>query len=127
METETITNVAIRPKFELYIDHLNIREVIKRISVALEKENAPVKGTVIDSHIILRIPLDKQHYWSPQLDLEISEEDIGCKIKGLFGPRPSVWFMFVFFYSVLGFVSVMVMIMGLSLSNISSGGASAPL
>lgn len=109
--------LTIRPKFSHH-SKLSKKEVIERINLALKESNASIKGTIIDQHIILRIPLAEQHYWSPQLDLEIEENSEDSVVKGLFGPRPSVWFMYVFFYSILSFVSMIVMIMGFSQLNL---------
>jgi len=112
-----MSNISIRPRFHK-VSELPAQEIIQRIRQALDYPDASIKSTIIDHHVILRIPLKDQHYWSPQLDLEIEEKEGKTVIKGLFGPSPSVWFMYVFFYSVLGFVSVIVMIMGFSQLNL---------
>ncbi len=109
--------IAIRPKFEL-ISEYSKKEVIDKISNALAHSDAPFKGMVLDNHIILKIPLAEQHYWSPQLDLELEETKVVTLIKGRFGPRPSVWFMYIFFYSLLAFISMMIMIMGFAQMNL---------
>lgn len=113
-----MSDIAIRPRFQLS-SNFSQTELLEKIRNALNQPDAPIKGTIVDHHVILRIPVKDQHYWSPQLDLEIEEQaDNVTRIKGLFGPSPSVWFMYVFFYSVLGFVSVVVMIMGFSQLNL---------
>lgn len=109
--------IAIRPKFSIP-SKLSFNEIVEKVKLALDDTNAPVKGTVLESHIILKIPLAKQHYWSPQLDLNIEETRNGSLIKGRFGPRPSVWLMFIFFYSILAFISLMIMIMGFAQMNL---------
>jgi len=108
---------AIRPRFRIK-SSLSKEEIVGRIHKKLEQQKGKVVGIQIDTHIILKIPIAQQHYWSPQLDVEIETIDNQSIIKGLFGPRPSVWFMYVFFYSVLGFIGVMVMIMGFSQLNL---------
>jgi hypothetical protein len=112
-----MSQIAIRPRFRLPSSH-SPDELIQKIKNALETPDAPIKGTIIDHHIILRIPLNEQHYWSPQLDLDIESQENGSQIKGLFGPRPSVWFMYVFFYSLMAFISSVVAIMGFSQLNL---------
>jgi len=109
--------IAIRPKFSLS-SRLSLNEITEKVKLALDDTNAPVKGTVLATHIILRIPLAAQHYWSPQLDLDIEETATGSLIKGRFGPRPSVWLLFIFFYSMLAFISLMIMIMGFAQMNL---------
>ncbi len=109
--------IAIRPKFSIPSE-LSLHEITEKVRLALDAPNAPFKGTILDTHIILKIPLAAQHYWSPQLDLEIEETPMGSLIKGRFGPRPSVWLMFIFFYCILAFISLMIMIMGFSQMNL---------
>jgi len=48
--------------------------------------------------------------------LQISFEDTeeGTLMRGLYGPRASVWTMFVFFYSLIGFAIIVVSIVGMS-------------
>ncbi len=111
------TTLAIRPKFNIVSKHSQ-KEVIEKIKVALDHPNTAIMGTLIDTHIILKIPLTQQHYWSPQLDLDIEETTNGSLINARFGPRSSVWLMFTFFYSILSFISLMILIMGLAQLNL---------
>lgn len=109
--------IVIRPKFNL-ISELSTEEITNTLKKALNSENASIKGVVLESHIILRIPLVEQHYWSPQLDIDIEETVTGCSINGRFGPRSSVWLMYIFFYSILAFISLIIMIMGFAQLNL---------
>ena len=105
--------IEIRPRFrELY--HLPASETIQKLKTAVEKEGAAIKGLVVDQHILLYLPAKDQHYWSPQLSIDIEEHQEGALIRGLYGPRPSVWLLFVFLYSVLGAISLFVAITGFS-------------
>lgn len=119
MQNDQLVDISpsIRPRFKLNSPS-SAEVIIQQITQVLMREDAPIKGTVAGHHITLRIPVAKQHYWSPQLDLEIEEHPEGSLIRGLFGPNPSVWFMYVFFYSVLSFVSLIVTIMGFSQLNL---------
>ena len=55
--------------------------------------------THVDHHVFLKIPKHLQHFWSPQLDLEITSFEEGkTTLRGLFGPKPAVWTMFMFFH-----------------------------
>jgi len=58
--------------------------------------------TCVDQHVFIKIPKEKQHYWSPQLHLEIdSVDDDSSELSGLFGPNPTVWTMFMFFHFIV--------------------------
>jgi hypothetical protein len=49
----------------------------------------------------------------------IEEEGDTLILDGLYGPRPNVWTMFVFFYFVIALATVIVLIVGFS--NLSLG------
>lgn len=105
--------LRIRPRFKLQIAHPP-EEVKKRLTNALKLSDHICKGSIVDNHVMLRIPKNQQQYWSPQLHLELEENEGGTLIRGLFGPKPGVWTMFVFFYSAIGFLTLLGLIFGLS-------------
>ena len=93
---------------------MSSEEIKQRINDGLAEEKGSWLGKIVDNHVILKIPHKDQHYWSPQLTLELEEVDGKTLIRGLFGPKPGVWTMFVFFYSAIGFLTLMGLIFGLS-------------
>lgn len=110
-----MTAIEIRPRFQQEIP-LSKDEALARLRAALKQPGSPIIGYVADHHVTLKIPYDKQHFWSPQLALEVEahESGQGALIRGLFGPRPSVWLMFVFMYSIIGVICLFVAITGFS-------------
>lgn len=110
---KTDTKLRIRPRFRKEIADAP-ETVINKIKSALDSDHAKCNGTIVDNHVILLIPQNQQHYWSPQLTLELEPEKGGSLIRGLYGPKPGVWTMFVFFYSAIGFLTLMGSIFGLS-------------
>ncbi|MCB9297307.1 MAG: hypothetical protein H6559_29900 [Lewinellaceae bacterium] len=110
-----MTAIEIRPRFQQEIP-LSKDEALARLRAALKRPGSPIIGYVADHHVTLKIPYDKQHFWSPQLALEVEthESGQGALIRGLFGPRPSVWLMFVFMYSIIGVICLFVAITGFS-------------
>jgi hypothetical protein len=84
------------------------------IAEALKRNTDLCRGNIVKNHITLSIPRKRRHYWSPQLSLELESSDGGTLIRGLFGPAPGVWTMFVFFYSSIGFLTMLGLIFGLS-------------
>ena len=87
----------IRPRvrFESELNSEQFLEVIKeRLSITSDK----FEGQILPGYATF-YPLQKdQHFWSPQLTLSIEETESGSLIRGLYGPKPSVWTMFMFFY-----------------------------
>lgn len=109
--------MEVRPRFQLEVS-LSQEEILKRIRAALDDKLLSIRGLIVDHHVTLKIPVEDQHFWSPQLDLEVEEQESGALIRGLFGPKPSVWLMFVFFYALLGFIAVVVSVIGFSQMNL---------
>ena len=50
----------------------------------------------------MHLPENDVHYWSPQLRLSLEENEEGTLIRGLYGPKPSVWALFFYFYAAFG-------------------------
>lgn len=100
-------DIVLRPRFQLHLEHDKVS-----IADAFAKARASQHGaivSIVEDHIFIRIPKEKQHFWSPQLHLELMEaEDGGCTIFGLFGPNPTVWtfFMFVHFAVATVFIAL---------------------
>jgi hypothetical protein len=103
----------IRPRFRYETD-IKSSEITDKIKAALKAEGCPCKGSVHPGYATLYLPMEEQHYWSPQLSLTVEEDELGTLIRGLYAPRPAVWTMFVFFYSFIGFAALIISIVGLS-------------
>jgi hypothetical protein len=113
IKAEQITIAHVRPRFSVLTAESS--ETIKqRIQDALAQENATCRGKVYDQFASLSLPADQLHYWSPRLRMTIEKTDEGTEVRGLYGPKPAVWTMFVFFYSVIGFATIIVAMLGLS-------------
>lgn len=103
----------VRPRFRVHCK-LSPDEVVGRINAKLREKDSPCIGKVISGYATILIPEEDQHYWSPQLSLTIEETPNGSDLRGLYGPRPAVWTMFMFFYSCIGFAAFMITMIGLS-------------
>ncbi len=106
----------IRPRFKFTVP-FSQEVVMSRIVDLLAKAQGEVKGQIVQNHITLDLPEHSRHYWSPQLNfrVEVDEEDKGSTtIKGLIGPRPNVWTMFMFIYFAVGAAGFVLSIYGVS-------------
>ncbi len=119
---EQIEDSHIRPRFKIE-SSLKAEEVQEKIRDAINGENANVIGRIIPGYITLHMPPEEQHYWSPQLSLSIEELQNGSLLRGLYGPRPSVWTIFVFFYAVVGFAVLVISMIGLSYITLGKSAA----
>ena len=64
--------------------------------------------TCIDDHVFIKIPKKDQHFWSPQLHLEVIEKDQENEstLHGLFGPNPTIWTFFMFLHFIVASVFI---------------------
>ncbi|MBK8702663.1 MAG: hypothetical protein IPN33_02970 [Saprospiraceae bacterium] len=105
--------IDLRPRFQQYVA-IPPSEVVHRLQTALNEHKDYVRGSVYEQYIVLSIPAEKQHFWSPRLTITIEPKEEGSMLRGLFGPLPSIWLMFVFGYGIIGFISMIAAIIGFS-------------
>jgi len=105
---------AVRPRFEWELE-FSSKELGDKIKAAVDDPENTIKARLRDGYATFYFPEEDQHYWSPQLS--VSYEDLdqgGSVIRGLYGPRPTVWTMFVFFYSLIIMIIFIISIIGFS-------------
>ena len=90
--------IVLRPRFKFDVNHQN--QVLLELFEATKTAQKDFIVTRIDDHVFIKIPKAKQHFWSPQLHLEIiqNQDDNDCVVHGLFGPSPTVWTLFIFLH-----------------------------
>ncbi|WP_303319136.1 GTP-binding protein [Flavivirga abyssicola] len=93
-------DIALRPRFKIELDRNN-QSILEDFEVLKSKQSDFIV-TRLDNHVFIKFPKEKQHFWSPQLHLEIDEIDTNSSLlHGLFGPNPTVWTMFMFFHFIV--------------------------
>lgn len=109
----------VRPRIKLQTT-LSSDEINQRIKTLLRPENAKCEGQFTKGFATIYPPQAEQHFWSPQLTITVEENEEGSLIRGLYGPKPSVWTMFVFFYTTIGFATMIILMIGLSLWSLGN-------
>lgn len=108
-----MSSLRIRPRFKE-----EVNSTIEAYKELLEKaidNNDEFTGLVSDSYCVIKIKPEERHYWSPQLTLTLQDSKEGkIEIRGLYGPKPSVWAVFFMSYAALGILSLFVAVFGLS-------------
>jgi ABC-type multidrug transport system fused ATPase/permease subunit len=98
MEAYKNSDIHLRPRFKMDFNE-NQDTIISKFRDNLKKGDCKYCSKIVDGHIIIDVPTEENHFWSPQLNIEIenntSEKAI---VKGLFGPKPQVWTLFMFFH-----------------------------
>ncbi len=93
----TKNDIVLRPRFKIELNEKN-ETILKRFE-ELKTSQKNFNITRIDNHVFIKYPKKDQHFWSPQLHLEIDEVDANSSLlHGLFGPNPTVWTMFMFLH-----------------------------
>lgn len=96
------SELYLRPRFSMELSESS-EVVLARFKAAFKKEETVYKGSIVDGHVFIRIPKKTAHFWSPQLHLEsIEKTTTTSELKGLFGPKPQVWTLFMFIHFVVG-------------------------
>lgn len=103
----------IRPRIRVQLP-LKEEDIVAGLKTALDAPDSSCEGTAVKGFASIFPRKEEQHFWSPQLTLIFEAVEQGTLLRGLYGPQPTVWTMFVFVYVVLGFSSVMALLMGLS-------------
>ena len=97
----TANDIVLRPRFKFQVNHAN--EVLLKLFEDAKSLQSDFVVSRVDDHVFIKIPKEKQHFWSPQLHLEINKNDTSnsSTIYGLFGPNPTVWTLFMFLHFVV--------------------------
>ncbi len=97
---ELSNDVVLRPRFTIELD-----ESPATVLNAFENNTAHnnnFKVSRSENHVFIRFPKAQQHFWSPQLHLEITQvAGQPTVLRGLYGPSPTVWTLFMFLHFVV--------------------------
>ncbi len=102
MSEEKNSEVFLRPRFRIDFEESE-KDLIERFKNNLNDGECKYCSKIVDQHIVIDVPFDEDHFWSPQLNIEIVKgESSESIVKGLFGPKPQVWTFFMFLHFVVG-------------------------
>lgn len=110
-----MSSFRVRPRFSEKLP-LSQQELKDHLQEALKREQG-VTGSVSDTYCVLKIPTAERHYWSPQLTLSLEEDEASKQnliVKGLYGPKPSVWAAFFMSYAAIGILVLFIGVIGMS-------------
>jgi len=107
------TGFQIRPRFEVASKY-SVTELQDIMKKAIKSKDAPCDGKVRYGYVSLFPKEEDHHYWSPHLSVTIEEipEEEGSLLRGLYGPSPAVWTMFVFVYGIIALSIVIALVIG---------------
>jgi hypothetical protein len=123
--------MALRPGFSVDLP-LPSRDAIERLCAQLATGPIVLKRTRVpgggrdrgprdEEHVVLTVPSDQQHFWSPWLMIELSPRASRTHLHAKFSPHPSVWTGFAFGYLTLGVVSAAALVIAGSVALLPRG------
>lgn len=95
------SELFLRPRFHVDLA-LSKEKLLQKFHQHLAAKKSDFPHKIIDDHMFIDIPKKDNHFWSPQLHLEVVAQEEGARLKGLFGPKPQVWTLFMFVHFVVG-------------------------
>lgn len=105
-----INKVLLKPRFRIEVDQVE-NQIMDNLKKRLNDEDCNFRSQIADMHAVIDVSEEDEHYWSPQLTVEVIKEDNKTIVKGLLSPKPKVWtfFMFLHFLVAISFFVFLVM------------------
>lgn len=101
-----INKVLLKPRFKMEFDETP-EEILNKFKKNLADKDCKYCSKISGNHVFLDVPQVDEHFWSPQLAVEVTKDIEGKTIvKGILGPKPKVWtfFMFIHFAVAIAFI-----------------------
>jgi len=112
MYKEKNSEIHLRPRFKIDVEESQ-QDLLQKFKSNLDNDECKYCSKIIDGHIVIDVPKEEDHFWSPQLQIEIEKvTEKQSLVKGLFGPKPTVWTLFMFIHFLLGTAFIGFSIMG---------------
>lgn len=113
----------VRPRIRRFTNY-PVDAVLECFYEVLESNEFSLDSTLLKNHVLVKIPDEIHHYWSPELQLEVSENYMredeyadhkeNTMIRGFIGPKSTVWTMFIFIYITFGDLALFGIVLGSS-------------
>jgi|SRR5690606_3919543 hypothetical protein len=93
-------DIALRPRFKFEIN--KSKDTVLSAFDQAKTEESHFIISRIDDHIFIRKSKKDSPFWSPQLQIEITNiKEHSSLVSGLIGPNPTVWTLFMFFHFLI--------------------------
>ena len=98
---DKINKVLLKPRFKIE-SNKTVDEILSKFKNNIAKDTCKYCSKISGNHIFLDIPKEENHFWSPQLQVEVlKDKNNKTIIKGILGPKPQIWTMFMFFHFII--------------------------
>jgi len=103
MDSTLGNKIWLKPRFKLLVDK-PLAEVKSKFEERLSQKPLGFKTKIVDNHIVIDVPKEDAHVWSPQLQIELVYENEKTSVKGLYGPKPQLWTFFMMIHFAMAIV-----------------------
>ena len=105
---EKKNRILLKPRFRMELDNKSVDEILQSFKNNLAQDTCKYCSKISGNHIFLDIPEEENHFWSPQLQVEVVKDKTNNKtiVKGILGPKPQIWTMFLFFHFIIAILFV---------------------
>ncbi len=120
MEHFDFEQLHVRPRFRFTVPYAT-DPLIAHLKKKFNSKTHAFPTKVVGNYFVLDVPVKEAHFWSPRVSFEIEkdEQDENKSIvRGLIGPKPNVWTLFVFIYFGIGILGLFSSIYGLTKYNL---------
>ncbi len=97
---DELNRILLKPRFNLKID-ASMDEILQQFKDSLELKDCKYLSQIVGHHIVVDVPISEEHFWSPQLHVEIEKENDITIVKGILGPKPKIWTFFIFLHFIV--------------------------
>jgi VIT1/CCC1 family predicted Fe2+/Mn2+ transporter len=98
---DTNTEIQLRLRFYKEVAE-NLESVRLKFENYKKSDHQECQLKTKHNHIWMDVLESKREYWSPHLHLELERnEDGSTHIRGLFGPEPTLWTLFMFLHFIV--------------------------
>jgi len=110
-----MSSFRIRPHFEQTFD-LEPSALQRELGEKLAEREDEFEILNFPGYLTLRIEEERQHFWSPQLNLSVEALDgrAGSVVRGLYGPSTNVWSLYLYGYLSAGCLLLVGAVLGIS-------------
>ena len=95
-----VNKVLLKPRFKMEFDEKEA-VILDKFKSNLESGNCKYCSQIVGHHVIIDVPTEEEHFWSPQMHVEIEKEEGKTIVRGILGPKPKIWTLFMFFHFIV--------------------------
>ena len=97
IHNNSVNRVLLKPRFKIEVEDSE-DVLMDRFKNNLKDDNCKYCSKIIGNHIVIDVPKEEEHFWSPQLHVEVEKENDKTFVRGILGPQPKIWTFFIFLH-----------------------------